>query len=134
MDNKSKSVKSSRSTFEEIKQVNEDGQESWSARKLAKVLGYSEYRHFLPVVRKAKQACQTNGRHIEDHFVDVNEMVKTGSDAHRGRFNVRISRYGCYLVVQNADPSKEIGGTMPENLPTAESIKVLERKKQKGLK
>jgi DNA-damage-inducible protein D len=95
-------------TFESIRKVDEDGYEFWLARQLASVLGYSEYRHFLPVVERAKQACQKSGRIIADHFEDVLDMVEIGSGAKRQISEIRLSRYACYLIVQNGDPSKPV--------------------------
>jgi DNA-damage-inducible protein D len=94
--------------FEEIKRINEYEQEYWSARQLAKVLEYSEYRHFIPIVEKAKEACKNSGQLMENHFEDILEMVEIGSGAKREIDDIRLSRYACYLIVQNADPSKEI--------------------------
>lgn len=94
-------------TFESIKQEN-NGSEFWSARTLAKVLKYSEYRHFLPVIEKAKQACQNSGHAIEDHFEDILEMVDIGCGGQRQIVDLRLSRYACYLIVQNGDPSKPV--------------------------
>ena len=94
-------------TFESLKQE-EEGCEFWSARQLAKVLEYSEYRHFLPVIDKAKEACKNSGNTIEDHFEDVLEMVEIGSGAKRQISDVRLSRYACYLIVQNGDPAKPV--------------------------
>jgi len=95
--------------FEEIKQTDENGNEFWSARDLSKVLEYAEYRNFKPVIDKAKEACENSGQAIENHFVDFHEMVKIGSGAERGFDDgVKLSRYACYLIVQNADPSKEV--------------------------
>ena len=95
-------------TFENLKKINEYGQEYWSARALGKVLGYSEYRHFQPVVTKAREACSNSDQQIADHFEDVLEMVTIGSGAQRQLPDVRLSRYACYLVVQNGDPSKPV--------------------------
>lgn len=95
--------------FEQIKQTDENGNEFWSARDLSRVLEYAEYRNFKPVIDKAKEACKNSGQPIENHFVDFHEMVKIGSGAERGFDDgVKLSRYACYLIVQNADPSKEI--------------------------
>lgn len=94
--------------FEKIKDIDENGNEFWSARKLSKNLNYSEFRNFLPVVNKAKEACQNSGIDIDDHFVDYHEMVQIGSNAKRKMESIKLSRYACYLIVQNADPSKEI--------------------------
>ncbi|WP_276678154.1 DNA damage-inducible protein D [Thalassolituus oleivorans] len=95
-------------TFESIKQHDENGNEFWPARQLAKVLEYSEYRHFLPVLERAREACRNSGQAVEDHFEDILEMVEIGSGARRELPNVRLSRYACYLVVQNGDPSKPV--------------------------
>lgn len=94
--------------FEQIKQTNEQGNEFWSARDLAKVLEYSEYRHFLPVIERAKEACKNSVQSIANHFEDVLEMVPIGSGAQRTSESVKLSRYACYLIVQNADSTKEV--------------------------
>ncbi|WP_278832780.1 DNA damage-inducible protein D [Porphyromonas cangingivalis] len=94
--------------FEQIRQVDEQGNEFWSARTMAKALEYSEYRHFQPVIERAKEACVNSGQKLTDHFEDILEMVPIGSGAERKIDSVRLSRYACYLIVQNADPSKEI--------------------------
>ena len=93
-------------TFELIKQ--EDGGEFWSARKLAKVLEYSEYRHFLPVIEKAKEACKNSGHNVGDHFEDILDMVDIGYWSAASVTDVKLSRYACYLIVQNGDPSKAV--------------------------
>jgi len=96
------------SIFEQIKQVDADGNEFWSARDLGKVLEYSEYRHFIPAIKRAKEACRNSGQQIVDHFEDILEMVKIGSGASRKVEDIKLSRYACYLIVQNADPGKEV--------------------------
>lgn len=96
------------SLFESIKHIDENGIEYWTSRNLWKILEYNEYRNFLPVIEKAKIACKNSGQKIEDHFVDINEMVTIGSGAERELDSVKLSRYACYLIVQNADPSKTI--------------------------
>lgn len=101
-------VHAASSIFDAIKKVNEYGIEYWSARRMAKELGYSEYRHFKPVIEKAKQACVNSGKRVENHFEDFLDMVEIGSGARRKVDDVRLSRYACYLIVQNSDPSKEI--------------------------
>jgi DNA-damage-inducible protein D len=106
--NREKEITAHSSTFESIRKVNRHGQDFWSARELGKILGYLEYRNFLPVIAKAKEACQNSGQRIEDHFVDIHEMVAIGSGAAREMPSVALSRYACYLIVQNADPSKPI--------------------------
>jgi len=95
-------------TFESIRHSDEDGNEFWLSRDLSSVLDYSEYRHFLPVIARAKDACKNSNRPVEDHFEDVLEMVEIGSGAKRQLNNIRLSRYACYLIVQNGDPSKPV--------------------------
>jgi DNA-damage-inducible protein D len=95
-------------TFESLKQSDESSNEFWMARQLAKVLEYSEYRHFLPVIDRALEACINSGQRTQDHFEDVLEMVEIGSGARRELADVRLSRYACYLIVQNGDPSKQV--------------------------
>lgn len=101
--------KQANTLFEQIKQTDSQGNEWWSARQLGKVLEYSEYRHFKPVIEKAKEACLNSAQKISDHFEDFLEMVDIGSGAKRPMEDgVKLSRYACYLIVQNADPSKEV--------------------------
>lgn len=95
-------------TFDGIRHLDEAGNEFWQARQLAKVLEYSEYRHFVPVIERAKVACQTSGQQVSDHFEDALGMVSIGSGAQRPVDDVRLSRYACYLIVQNGDPSKPV--------------------------
>ncbi len=101
-------TKIKKTIFEKIKQTNEYGQEFWSVRQLAKALDYDDLRNFLNVVEKAKESCKNSGFDIADHFVDITEMVPLGSGAERAMPSIALSRYACYLIVQNADPSKEI--------------------------
>ena len=210
---KAKLTKKAVSLFENIKKIDEEGREYWSSRDLAKILEYKDYRNFLTVINKAKESCGNSNIMLIDHFVDVTDMVSIGSGATRTIETIRLSRYACYLTVQNADPSKtivaqaqtyfaiqtriaevkqmedynrltsedekrlflrnevtkhnllladaakvagviepkanqthydvgkkvrqtieDLGGTMPENLPTAESIKTIEAKQQKEIK
>lgn len=109
--NKNLTTKIHHQTFESLREdekTKTGKREFWSARKLAKVLEYFEYRNFLLVIKKAKEACVNSGQAIEDHFVDTNEMVQIGSGGQRQVPDVRLSRYACYLIVQNGDPSKPI--------------------------
>jgi len=96
------------SIFEQIRKIDETGNEYWTARQLAKVLGYTDFRNFIAVIKKAKDACLNSHQKIEDHLVDFNEMVAIGSGAEREMPSFKFSRYACYLIVQNADPAKEI--------------------------
>ena len=101
-------VPASKNTFERIKRVKQSGAEFWSARDLARALEYSEFRHFSPVIEKAREACQVSGHRIADHFEQNLEMVSIGSGAQRPIEDWKLSRYACYLVIQNADPSKPL--------------------------
>ena len=96
------------SPFEQIKRTNAAGMEFWSSRNFAEVLGYGDYRNFEGVIEKAKLSCFNSGHRIEDHFVDVTEMIEIGKGGQRPVKTVLMSRYACYLAIQNADPKKEI--------------------------
>lgn len=95
-------------TFEGIRQFDEHGEEFWSARTLAPLLDYPQWRNFLPVLEKAREACRNSGQKTEDHFADIRKMVEIGSGALREVEDVCLSRYACYLVVQNGDPGKPV--------------------------
>lgn len=94
--------------FENIRQQDEDGHEFWSARDLAPLLEYQDWRNFMQVVDKAHNACEQSGQATADHFVEANKMVDIGSGAKRKLPDIRLSRYACYLIVQNGDPSKPV--------------------------
>ena len=96
------------SAFERIRKINEAGNEYWESRDLAEVLEYTQYRNFEAVVEKAKMACFNSGQRIEDHFADVSKMIEIGKGGMREVAVTLLSRYACYLIIQNADPSKEI--------------------------
>lgn len=96
------------SVFEEIKQLDEIGNEFWSARKLAKALGYTDFRNFTAVITKAVDAIKNSNQESESHIVEYNEQIVIGSGAARSLSSYKLSRYACYLIVQNADPSKEV--------------------------
>ena len=96
------------SPFEIIRRTNTAGVEFWSSRDFAQVLDYADYRNFEQVIQKARMACFNSGQRIEDHFVDITEMIEIGKGGKRPITSTLLSRYACYLVVQNADPTKEI--------------------------
>ena len=97
-----------KSPFEKIKRINEEGYEYWSARDLSALLEYSEYRKFKNTIEKAKIACKNSSEDIFNHFAHMDDMVEIGSGAKREVEDVRLSRFACYLIIQNADPSKKI--------------------------
>jgi len=96
------------SPFEQIRRANEAGVEYWSSRDFARVLNYTDYRNFEQVIQKARVACFNSGQRLEDHFVDVNELIEIGKGGRRPVKTVYLSRYACYLIIQNADPEKDI--------------------------
>jgi DNA-damage-inducible protein D len=101
-------LKSESTLFEKIKRLDDNGNEYWTSRDMAKVLEYSEYRHFIPVIDKSKVACKNSNHNVNDHFEDSLEMIEIGKGGQREVESVKLGRYACYLIVQNADPSKEI--------------------------
>jgi DNA-damage-inducible protein D len=94
--------------FEDIRHVRSDGGEYWLARELAPVLDYAQWRNFARVVDKAMIACRNSGYAVDDHFADVSKMVGIGSGTDRGVADCELSRYACYLIVQNGDPRKDV--------------------------
>ena len=101
-------VPAASNTFERIKRVTAEGQESWSSRDFARVLGYTDYRNFEAVIEKARTACFNSGQRVEDHFVEITEMIGIGKGGQRPVSTVMLSRYAGYLVIQNADPAKAV--------------------------
>ena len=95
-------------TFEDIKQFTDEGDEFWFARDLQEVLEYSEWRNFLNVVNKAKIACENSGTPATECFVDVNKTSPMPNGGVKPIDDIMLSRYACYLIVQNGDPTKEV--------------------------
>ena len=94
--------------FDNIKHVNEYGQEFWYARELQPVLEYSQWRYLKEAIERAKTACNNSGQNVADHFAEVRKMVDIGSNAKRSVEDYELSRYACYLIVMNGDPRKKI--------------------------
>ena len=94
-------------TFEEIKHVDDEGNEYWYARELMIALGYSKWGNFKKVIDKAKISCEVSNNDFSNHFAGVGKMVRIGSSAKRKMDDYKLSRYACYLIVQNSDPRKE---------------------------
>lgn len=94
--------------FEEIKHIDEYGNEYWFARDLQKVLEYKDWRNFLKVLDKAKEACCNSRFNVDEQLVEVNKLSKRNNNAIVNIQDYKLSRYICYLIVQNADPSKEV--------------------------
>jgi DNA-damage-inducible protein D len=96
------------SPFERIRQIDPDDYEFWSARDLMPVLEYTKWQNFKTVLLKAQIACENSGYNPTDHFTGASKMVAIGSDSKREVEDMHLSRYACYLIVQNADPAKEV--------------------------
>ncbi len=94
--------------FEGIKHIDDYGNEYWLARELAKVLEYRDWRNFLKVLNKAKEACINSGYNVEEQLVEVNKLSKRNNNATANIQDYKLSRYICYLIVQNSDPRKEV--------------------------
>lgn len=95
------------SPFEAIRHE-ASGSEYWSARELARVLGYTEYGKFRRAIERAIEACENSDQDVADHFARASDMIVAGKGAKRKVSDVHLSRYACYLIVQNADPDKPI--------------------------
>lgn len=95
-------------SFEDIKRIDEFGNEYWTARELSVTLGYAQWRNFSKVIDRAMIACQNSGFHVNDHFAEVGKMVELGSGSKRQLKDYHLTRYACYLIVQNGDPRKEV--------------------------
>jgi len=142
------------SPLERIRRTNPSGAEYWPSREFAQVLGYTDYRNFEQVIKKAKTACFNSGQHIDDHFVDITEMVldrmgstelaanlfratqteeKLRRDGVAGKEQANRTHFQVGAKVRKT--IQELGGTMPDSLPSAESIKKkLEAKRRKQTK
>ena len=94
--------------FENIKHVDEKGVEYWEARELQLVLEYKEWRKFNNVINKAIIACLNSNNRVDDHFVQVDKTIKMPKGASKLVDDYKLSRYACYLIVQNGDSRKEV--------------------------
>ncbi len=90
-----------------VRRFPETNTEFWCARDLQELLGYTQWRNFSKVVDKAITACNKAGYDPMDHFAEVSKMVDLGSGAKREITDIALSRYACYLIAQNGDPSKD---------------------------
>ena len=128
--------------FEDIKHIDEFGNEYWLARELQKAIGYSQWRRFENTISKAKTSCDNSNVSVEDHFANIGKMINLGKGGTRNVDDYKLSRYACYLIAQKKlkkdnikseskanithynigkivrDAIKKAGGTMPEELPT----------------
>lgn len=93
--------------FEDIKRFKTDGSEFWSARELAVVLDYSQWRNFQKVIERAMMACENSGHEVQYDFAEVSKIVEAGATSKPVK-DYELTRYACYLIVQNGDPRKEV--------------------------
>jgi DNA-damage-inducible protein D len=93
--------------FETIKHFSDDGSEFWNARELAVVLNYVQWRNFEKVLQRAILACKNSGYEVVDHFAEVSKIVEAGATS-KPIVDYKLTRYACYLIVQNGDPRKEV--------------------------
>ena len=98
----------SKKIFEDIKHIDEKGNEYWYARELQNVLGYHQWRSINDLIERAKVACRESKYNIDDHFALYRKMVNIGSKTTRNVADYKLSRYACYLIVMNGNPQKEI--------------------------
>lgn len=97
----------SKSIFENIKHKDENGIEFWEARELQKALEYSQWRRFNSVIEKAMMACKLTIGDVSNDFAKVGKIVKSGATS-KTIVDYKLSRYACYLIVQNGDPNKKV--------------------------
>ena len=94
--------------FDSIKHIDEYGNEYWYARELQIALDYKKWQKFINVIENVKIVCEQSDFIVEDHITQVGKMVDIGSKTSRSIVDYKLSRYACYLIVQNSDPRKEI--------------------------
>ena len=114
--------------FDSIKQLNPYGEEYWSARELAPLLGYNKWERFEVAIQRAMTACEQVGQIVQYHFPASSKMVKLGSKAQRELKDYNLSRFACYLVAQNGDPRKpeiaaELSAIDFKNVQTDEKLR-----------
>ncbi|MEY8336805.1 BRO family protein [Lachnospiraceae bacterium 62-35] len=93
--------------FEDIKQIREEASEFWSARELASGLDYNKWENFSKVIKRGMIACENSGHTIAYDFPEVSKIVEAGA-TNKPVKDYELSRYACYLIVQNGDPRKEV--------------------------
>jgi DNA-damage-inducible protein D len=130
-------------TFEEIRQIDENGNEFWYARELMESLEYAKWEHFKKVIAKAIESCKNSDVEPENHFPEVGKMVDIGSNTKRETTDYKLTRYACYLIAQNGNPKKkEIANaqtyfaiqTRRQEIADAERLQYEEDKKRLGIR
>ncbi len=100
-------IKQTEKTFEEIKHIDEDGNEYWYARELMNTLGYAKWENFRSVIIKAIQSCENSNVNADEHFAEVGKTIKMPKGAEKIIEDYELSRYACYLIAQNGSPTKK---------------------------
>ena len=105
---KIETIQQYKSTFDAISKTvkDDDGQdvEVWYARELQKVLGYSRWENFAEAIGRAIESCKTLNVNVDDHFPVIGKTIKMPKGATKEVIDYKLSRYACYLIVQNASP------------------------------
>ena len=120
--------------FEAIRRTNPAGNEFWSSRDFAKVLGYNDYRNFQAVIESTRTTSFNSGQRVEDHVFEATELVEIGSGGTVGRVWLQPAR------LMRARPANDPPNRRPgcrhsrptKALPAVQSIKKLENKARKA--
>ena len=93
--------------FEDIKHIDENGSEYWSARELMPLLEYKKWENFHKVIKEAKTACVRSNLNVYEQFPEVRKLSIAGNGKKQYIVDYKLSRYACYLIVQNGNPKKQ---------------------------
>lgn len=97
-----------RKLFDDLRHIDENGNEYWLARELQSALNYAKWENFHKVIKTAQIACKISQQNVADHFPEVRKMITIGKGAQRPQIDYKLSRYACYLIVMNGDPRKNV--------------------------
>jgi DNA-damage-inducible protein D len=129
-----KSQENNISVFEKLRKTDKSGHEFWSAKELAKLLDYPKYSLFLKAIDKAKAVCINTGQESDIHFKDFGPIKSVGGDLQRNNGDIKLSRYGCYLAIQNGDPNLKPVALGQAYFATQTRLRELSQQKHKNLK
>ena len=102
-----KQIDRSNKSFEDIKHIDENGTEFWYARELMPILQYSNWQNFEKIIEKAKISCENSDISVFEHFTDVSKTIKMPKGAEKEVKDYKLTRYACYIIIQNADSRKK---------------------------